>query len=322
MSENSVRDFRFVREREEGWKRLSDLLDRAQGAGINRLSGEDALELGRLYRRAASDLAYVRTHLPDPGVLRRLNDLVGRAHGFVYVSEKGGGAGLIDFYWREFPLLLRKYRAFVLVAWGIFLAGALFALSRPDLQPFIVPKEYSTPHIGGASSPYASGYITQNNIRVALMAFALGIPLGVATLLLLFSNGMMLGGAGILIAQKGQSAGFWPCIAPHGVLELSAIMIAGAAGMILGWTLLHPGDLPRGKALALAAADAVRLLAGTIPMFVVAGTIEGFVSFSSLSPYLKLLVSALSAAAMALYFTPKRRDKREKPPKMGAAAPT
>jgi uncharacterized membrane protein SpoIIM required for sporulation len=169
----------------------------------------------------------------------------------------------------------------------------------------MIPESYNTPHIDPASSPMAGSFITQNNIGVAFRAFAGGLPLGLITLLILFTNGMMLGSVGVLIARKGQSAGFWPSIAPHGILELTAIMVAGAAGLMLGWALLHPGDLPRGRALAAAAGDAVRLVAGTIPMFIVAGTIEGFVSFSSLPVFVKLTVAALSAVGMAYYFSRK-----------------
>ena len=183
--------------------------------------------------------------------------------------------------------------------------GAVFALIRPDLAEGIVPESYNTPQVGPEESPEAGSFITQNNITVALVAFAGGLPLGLLTIRAMFVNGMMLGAVGALIARKGQSAQFWPSIAPHGILELTAIFIAGGAGLMLGWALLHPGDLPRGRALAEAAGDGARLLAGTIPMFIVAGTIEGFISFSELPAFVKLLVAALSAAVMVFYFSRK-----------------
>lgn len=308
-SSTQIPDLRFVRERQASWERLSELVDRAQRVGLGGLSGEEALELGRLYRRAGSDLAYARTHLPDEAVRRRLNELVGRAHGVLYHAERGGFRSFLDFYWRIFPELLVRYRAFTLVAMGVFVLGGVFALLRPDLSAGIVPESYNTPHIDPAESAAAGSFITQNNIGVALRAFAGGLPLGLITLFLLFYNGMMIGAVAALIARKGQSLAFWPSIAPHGVLELTAIFIAGGAGLILGWSLLHPGDLPRGRALAAAAGDAIRLIAGTIPMFIVAGVIEGFISFSSLPAFVKLTVAAMTAVVMAFYFSRKGESR-------------
>ncbi|MBW3622890.1 MAG: stage II sporulation protein M [Armatimonadetes bacterium] len=305
MTSSRLPDLRFVRERQESWQRLSELVDRTQRVGLGGLSGDEVLELGRLYRRAASDLAYARTHLPDETVRRRLNDLVSRAHGALYHAERGGMRALLDFFWRDFPELLTRRRAFVLVATAVFLFGSIFALVRPDLSAGIIPESYDTPHLDPQDSPAAGSMITANNIQVALMGFAGGLPFGLLTLWILFSNGMMLGAVGALIERKGQSLEFWPSIVPHGILELSAIMIAGGAGLMIGWALLHPGDLSRGRALSVAAGEAVRLLAGTIPMFLIAGTIEGFISFSSLPAVVKLIVAALSAVGMAFYFTRK-----------------
>lgn len=301
----SFTDNPFVQRRRERWNRLSSLLDQVSKRGLKGLSGDEALELGRLYRQATSDLAFARTHFPDDTALRPLNELVARGHGVLYVPERGGWNALVRFYLHDFPEVLHQRRVFVFAATGLFLLGILLALARPDLGHFAVSEAYNTPSISAEASPATAGFITQNNVGVAFMAFAGGITCGLLTAFVLLNNGLMLGAVGLLIERKGQSAGFWPSIAPHGALELTAIMLAGGAGLLLGWTLLHPGDLPRGRALSLAAQDAVRLIAGTLPMFIVAGTIEGFLSFSTMPPALKLAVSALSVAAMALYFTRK-----------------
>jgi uncharacterized membrane protein SpoIIM required for sporulation len=143
--------------------------------------------------------------------------------------------------------------------------------------------------------------IMTNNIRVTILAFAGGTLLGIFTLYLLAQNGLMLG----IIAGAAQSLGFatnlWGFVAAHGTLELSAIFIAGGAGMQLGWAIIRPGLLTRRAALVQASRRAALLLLGCIPILVIAGTIEGFLSPSSLPLAVKLIVSAGSGVLLYSY---------------------
>jgi len=151
-----------------------------------------------------------------------------------------------------------------------------------------------------------SSYIMTNNIRVCFMAFAFGVTLGFGTAVSLFYNGVLVGVLASYFHRAGHGVHFWAFILPHGVIELTAIFIAGASGLTLGAALLAPGEHTRGQAFKRAGADAVRLVIGCIPLLVVAGTIEGFVTPQGFIPDLaKLAFAALTAVALAAYFAPR-----------------
>jgi uncharacterized membrane protein SpoIIM required for sporulation len=123
-----------------------------------------------------------------------------------------------------------------------------------------------------------SGHIFVNNATISLAAFALGITAGLGTLYLLFSNGLMLGAFLGVFAHHGRLADILGMVAPHGVLEIFAIIVSGGAGLMVGWAIIDPGDRPRGQALAEAAGKAVRLVAGVVAMLALAAAVEGFLS--------------------------------------------
>jgi len=126
--------------------------------------------------------------------------------------------------------------------------------------------------------PYASGFIMRNNIQVTFLAFGSGMLAGLATVWVLVFNGLLLGGLSGLTAHYGLAGELWTFVIAHGVVELSVIIMAGGAGLRLGWAIIHPGDYRRREALALAANRAVRLIIGCVPLLVFAGLIEGFIS--------------------------------------------
>ena len=149
--------------------------------------------------------------------------------------------------------------------------------------------------------PQASSAIMTNNIGVCFAAFALGITAGVGTIYLLFFNGLMLGTIATVCAKYHLSLSLWSFIAAHGALELPSIMLAGAAGLRLGAGMLFPGMLRRKDALALAGLDAVQLVAGTIPLLTIAGTLEAFLSPTHAPNALKFGVGALLFAGLCLW---------------------
>jgi uncharacterized membrane protein SpoIIM required for sporulation len=165
-------------------------------------------------------------------------------------------------------------------------------------------KELNDGNAAGASM------IMTNNIQVSILAFAGGTLLGLFTLYVLAQNGLMLG----IVAGAAQSLGFatnlWGFVAAHGVIELSVIFIAGGAGLQLGWSVIRPGLLTRRAALLLAARRAAQLLLGCIPLLVVAGTIEGFISPSALPLAVKLAVSFTSGVLLYSYLLLAGRDRR------------
>jgi uncharacterized membrane protein SpoIIM required for sporulation len=151
--------------------------------------------------------------------------------------------------------------------------------------------------------PLASSAIMTNNISVGFLTFAFGITAGLGTIYMMIFNGLMLGVIGMACHLSGMSLKLWDFVAPHGVLELPAIFIAGGAGLRIAAGLLFPGYLPRKESLARAGTEAVRLLLGTIPILVIAGVIEAFVSPTGLATGLKFaMAGALFVLLLAYLF--------------------
>jgi uncharacterized membrane protein SpoIIM required for sporulation len=306
-------------ERSRAWQRLQELENRAISAGLGRLTSEEVLELGRLYRRAAADLSQARALGLDPREVTLLNGLVGRAYGLIYTSERGGAASVARFFTHEFPCCFRRNFGFIAAAFLVVIAGGLIGLfaslsNRQTLDVLLGPQaarsleQLGERHRAGHNwlpaeqRPFASSFIMTNNIKVSFVAFAGGILLGLITLLVLFQNGIILGVVAEAVARHGTALQFWGFVAPHGVIELPAIFVAGGAGLMLGYALVNPGEYSRRTALSLAGRDAVLLIFGVVAMLVIAGVIEGFFSPALLPPVFKLLVAAVTFTAEATYF--------------------
>lgn len=289
----------FYQSRQAGWKRLTDLLSGAEG-DISRLSPEQIAQLGQLYRAATSDLALAQRDFPRQKVTVYLNQLVGRAHAVIYRSEPLAIRRLGRFIVEGYPRLYREALPFVFVATLLFFIAAVIAgisisanplASRwllpaqvQDLIPAMQDKELWT-NIPIAERPYASAFIMQNNIRVSILAFGGGILAGLMTVWIMIQNGLLVGGILGLTSYYGVGFEMFTFMIGHGAVELSVIMIAGGSGLMLGWAVIHPGLYSRRSALSQAAGKAVRLLAGCIPMLVLAGMIEGFISPNEIIPW-------------------------------------
>lgn len=303
------------------WERLSALLDAVQRGGLRALSLEESRELGRLYRAASSDLLWARGRAASAEIVEYLNDLVARGYACTYPGESARLSDLFAFLARGFPRLVRREWKAVLAAYGLFLGGALFGyaamLADPGAAVFLVPGEHQSLDPDRRVSEAAQGatasaqeqsafssFLFTHNIEVAFLAFALGLTLGAGTAILLFVNGIFLGALAQVYQAKEHALWFWAWILPHGVPEISAICLAGAAGLILGRALLAPGDRSRADALREEGRSAVRLALGTLPIFVVAGVIEGTISQihePHLPSAVKVLFAAGAAALLALY---------------------
>jgi uncharacterized membrane protein SpoIIM required for sporulation len=149
--------------------------------------------------------------------------------------------------------------------------------------------------------PIASSEIMTNNMTVAFMSYATGIAAGIGTLYMMFFNGLLMGVIGTACALAGMSLSLWSFVAPHGALELPAIFVAGGAGLRIAHGLLFPGLLPRKDSLAIAGRDATMLVLGTVPILIIAGTIEAFVSPTGLAVPLKFAMSAALLVLLGTY---------------------
>jgi uncharacterized membrane protein SpoIIM required for sporulation len=306
-------------DRAQAWRRLQELEDRALRAGLRRLSSAEVLELGRLYRRAASDLSQARSLGLDPGEVALLNGLVGRAYGLIYTPERGGVGSLAAFFTRDFPACLRRNFLFLAASVLVSILGALLGLgaalhSPQSVEVLMGPgwtqmiEQIGERHRAGhdwlpaRERPINSSLIMTNNVTVSFDAFAGGLLLGLLTLFILFHNGVMLGAVAVGVAQHHTALEFWGFVAPHGVIELPAIFIAGAAGLMLGYALVNPGEYSRRTALGLAGREAILLIFGVVAMLVIAGIIEAFFSPVLISPFFKFSVAALTFTAEIAYF--------------------
>lgn len=311
----------FLQSRLEDWKRLEELTARASKYRLTNLTSEEVQEFGRLYRRTAADLAIAREEVRDRRLVNYLNHLVGRAHGAIYRSESSGFGVFVTFFRYELPAVFRKTFAYTLTAFLAFFFAAAFAFVasyfsdefadriNAPLRAKIQAHQNWTESVNDAN-PVVTTLIQSNNIQVTFFAFASGALLGVVTLLIMFQNGLLLG---MVMGQclKYSFAEVPIFVCAHGVIELTAIFIAGGAGFLIGKALLIPGDLRRIDALVANGGLAIKLILGCIPMLIIAGIIEGFLSPAHVSPWYKYSVAIASAIAMTAYFLKPDMRKNE-----------
>jgi uncharacterized membrane protein SpoIIM required for sporulation len=294
----------WIAHRKNNWERLETLIRQAESDGIRTFTRSDLRDFGLLYRQAATDLSTVRADHSSRALEHYLNRLVGRAHNFVYSGHRISVASLWRFFAHGYPRLLRRLAPYVVASAAILivsgLLGSLITLIHPSfatamLGPLMMDKiEHHQMWTDAILSvkPEASSAIMTNNISVCFAAFAGGILGGLGTLFLLFNNGLELGVVATTCASHHLALSLWSFVAAHGALELPSIALAGAAGLRLGTGVLFPGTLRRGAALAQAASEAVQLLAGTVPLLIIAGTLEAFLSPTHAPIPLKFAVGA------------------------------
>ncbi|NVJ24971.1 stage II sporulation protein M [Myxococcus sp. AM011] len=285
----------FIESRRPRWEKLEKLLDQSEVRGLRGLSLDDARTLGKLYRAVSSDLLWVRARSGSADVSAYLNDLVGRAYALTYPGRRPRLADVWGFVARGFPALLRREWKMYVAAVLLLLAGAGFGylgmMVDPDAAHYLVPAEHleldpvqraaneaSGDGMSVGQQAHFTSFLFTHNIQVAFLCFALGVTLGLGTAVMLFVNGLFLGALAHVYAAKGMAGWFWAWILPHGIPEITAICIAGAAGLVIARGLVAPKGLPRGQALRMEAVTAVKLLFGTLVLFVLAGFIEGTVS--------------------------------------------
>ncbi|MGB9177869.1 MAG: stage II sporulation protein M [Pyrinomonadaceae bacterium] len=306
---------RFINERKNAWQRLEDLLTLLDRSSLRRLHREEVRELGRIYRRTASDLAIARAESRDPRLINYLNSLVIRAHGRIYQADAQGGRRIRNFFARDFPRTFRRTWRYTFVAFAVFtvftaigFAGTWrdaefseFAGVSPFFREVIIAQHvHWWEGLNKANQVGASGILT-NNIQVTFNAFALGAMFGIGTLFYMAFNGASIGAVLALVYREHYGNALVTFMAGHGVIELSCIFIAGGAGLLIGSALLVPGDLSRADALKTRGMEAIRLIIGCVPLLTIAGIIEGFISPAPINPAIKFGIAALTGIALYSY---------------------
>lgn len=300
---------RFIARNQAGWTRLEELARLPRRS----LSPAQVEELVQLYQRTSAHLSHARTQRADPALVARLTRLVATSAGLLYSTRSRSAAGVARFFTTSFPAAVWHVRRYVAVSallllvpavvMGTWLASSDEALeaSGPEaVREAYVEDDFEAYYSSAPAGQFAA-QVTVNNIQVSILAFAAGALLCVVTAYVLVSNGANVGLAAGTFAAVGQQPKFWGLILPHGVLELSAVVVAGAAGLSIGWAIVAPGDRPRGVALADEGRRAAAIVLGLMLAFVVAGTIEGFVTPSSLPTAARVAVGLAVGVAFWTY---------------------
>jgi uncharacterized membrane protein SpoIIM required for sporulation len=280
---------RFMGEREGDWRELDELL--RAGAGRRPRRRRDArsvLRLATLYRGAAADLALARRRHPGDPIVAQLESLVARARQAVYAEEPRRGSLRTFFgrtYWvrvRERPLVLALAVGLLVVpavlalVWALNDTGAAVGLVPGQFQGAVKPVG-DTGMTAGETAAFSSAVMT-NNIQVTFLAFASGTLFGLGTAFVVAYNGAILGAVAGGAIANGNGAEFAEFVTAHGVIELSCIAVAAAAGMRIGFAIVAPGPRTRQHALVQEARSSIAIILGTVPWVILAGIIEGFVT--------------------------------------------
>jgi len=304
---------RWLEKRRPYWARVDELVARTEKNGIRALNHHELRELAVLYRQTASDLSSVREDPSSQRLAQSLNQLLGRAHNCIYMGRRAQGGRILTFYRYTFPQIFHETLPYTLTACAIFFAlaaaGFAMAILDPGFQRYFlggammesIDKHQMWTHSVVSVKPLASSAIMTNNLSVSFATFAFGITAGIGTFWMLAFNGLLFGVVNAACWQAGMSDQLLSFVAPHGVLELPAIFIAGGAGFLIAKGLLFPGTMPRRASVALEGGRAMRLVLGIIPLLIVAGTIEGFVSPTDLAMRWKYLLAAVLFGLLLLF---------------------
>jgi len=311
----------WLARRRPHWDRLQALLGQADSNGLGHLSRAELQELALLYRQVAGDLSVLRKDATARTYASHVNQLLARAHHIIYSGRKTSIAGLFRFLRDQYPRIFQNNVRYVAASLIITLAcgalGLILTNTRPEfMRHFLGPRMIATmerhemwTHSIVSVAPMETSAIMTNNLSVSFATFAGGITFGLFTVFSLFNNGMLLGVIGAACHHYGMSLSLWSFVAAHGSLELPSIIIAGAAGLRLGHSMLFPAGYRWKDSVARGGIEATRLVSGIIPLLVIAGCLEGFFSPSQAPVWLKFTVGGMLFTLLNLWlFRPLKSD--------------
>jgi len=298
----------YVAAHEPEWRRLDALVKRRR-----RLTGDEVDELVLLYQRTTTHLSAVRSAAHDPALVAQLSGRVARARAAVTGAHAAGWGVAGRFALVSFPLMAYRSRWWWLATAAGSLAAALligwWVARSPQVQAALLPKAAVRKLVNHQFQGYYSQYaapsfaaeVWTNNAIVAAESLIFGILLGLPTLLVLYQNSANIGVAGALMITHGKGVLFFALVLPHGILELSAVFLAAATGLRLGWTVIDPGPRPRSQALAEEGRAAVTVALGLVAVLLVSGVIEAFVTPSGLPAWARITIGLAAEAAFLAY---------------------
>lgn len=295
----------FLRQRRSSWRQFESLLKLLNGVSLKRMKSRDISLYSRLFRELSNDLATIRSRDWGQALVDYLNDLVARGHSAFYSAPPTDVSPIVRFLTVGFPQLFRRRILYFLTAAILFFVPGGLAWGviqmNPGLASRLIPAEqleqfdqmyddHSNSEDDDEQADEAepgwfrfgeertamAGFYVQHNVGIALQCFARGILFGVGTIYTLLYNGISIGAIGGYIVARGHGDQFLSFIVSHGSFELTAIAVAGGAGLMLGDAFLHPGNRTRLEALRVNGLDAVQIASGAAVMLVIAALIEGF----------------------------------------------
>ena len=329
MSGDLLKSYRFREERQADWQKLDLILTKAENGGVRNLSDEQMLALPRLYRQAVSSLSVARSISLDQNVITYLESLCTRAYFFVYGARTTLGERMMQFLRRDWPEAVATSLWSTLLSAFFFFGGwaLAFFLCLQDMdwywtingQNFMEGRNpdatveylrstiYTSTHGDGELSAFAS-ILFNNNAQIALFAFALGFAFGIPTAWLLVFNGVMIGSMYAVFWDKGLGYEFTGWLMIHGVTELYAIVLAGAAGFIIGGSVAFPGGRTRLSSARAAGQKAATLAMGCVIMLIIAAILEGFGRQLINSDIMRYSIAGGTLAFWLAYFYLPRKD--------------
>jgi uncharacterized membrane protein SpoIIM required for sporulation len=312
-----VREGSFIRKNLEKWKKYQ-----YDGA-------TDPDEIAGEFTELVDDLGYAKTFYPHSKVTQYLNSLASRVYLGIYKNKKEESSRIIRFWKTELPLVVRKYHREILYAFIIFIGFAIIAAFSAAHDETFVRGVLSDGYVEMTEDNIAKGdpfgvyksenqvtmflTIAINNIKVSFLIFVGGFLLSIGTVWFLFTNGVMLGAFQYYFFTKGLGWKSVLVIWIHGTMEISSIIIAGAAGFVLGNSILFPGTHNRLDSLKRGAKDGLKMLIGLVPVFIAAAFLEGFVTrYSTMPVWLSIFILSASLAFIIWYFVvyPIRLEKK------------
>ncbi|UOB18040.1 stage II sporulation protein M [Abyssalbus ytuae] len=306
-----MREAAFVKQNKEKW-----IIFEQAVTNNSKINPDD---LASYYIQLTNDLAYAQTYYPESKTLLYLNSLASQAHQSIYKNKKETKNRIKTFWVEEFPLFFLQYHktllyTFLIFAFATFI-GSISALNDASFVRLILGDAYVNETLnniskGDPTAIYKSGSeigsflgITINNIRVAFIAFAFGVITSIGTVYVLFSNGVMLGAFITFFYTKGVFFQASKQIWLHGTIEISVIIIAGCAGLIMGNSILFPKTFSRRVSFMRGAKDGLKVVISTIPFFIIAGFIEGFITrYSNMPAWLSFAIIFLSLGLILFYY--------------------
>lgn len=306
-----MKEISFIRQNIAKWKDVEKVVDQADEL--------DPAHLAAVYTDITSDLSFSQSHYPTSRITVYLNNLASSLHNRIYKNKKEHKSRIITYWTKEIPRVMRDSQKELLYSFLIFaismFIGSLSTLNDDTFVRLIMGDGYvdmtlnnirngapMAVYNGGSEFPMFLG-ITLNNIRVALACFAMGILSGFGTGYIIFSNGIMLGAFQTFFYQQGLLGESMLAIWIHGTLEISAIIVSGAAGLAMGNSWLFPGTYSRKASFTRGAKRGLKIVIGTLPIFIVAGFLEAFITrHTQLPDSLRLGIIMLSLTFVLYYY--------------------